>query len=855
MGKKAKDSFQELRVEAGSTRWVCDDSIFGFKYTSEVEPLDSIVGQPRAIEAIKLGSQIDSKGYNIFVTGISGTGRMTAVKRLLEKIADQCPITYDYAYVNNFKEHDKPNLIQLPRSRGKDFKKAMRESLDLIQQRLPKIFEDEEYQKRRSEIVEKFKQKESEIIGEFDKRIEKEEFVRGTLESENGQVTPEVFPVINEKPTRIEDLDDLVEDNVISQEKANELKKKYKGFHQEVLRLSQEGMHLMKNYRREMSTHDRETARMFVTSVYEEVAEEFPTEKIKCFIKELIDYTLDNLAELSKALDPNNKEQEKHLQKYEVNVILDNTDTELPPVIIERYPNYSNLFGSFERSYDEKGNWRTDFTEIRAGSILRADKGFLIVNAQDMFSESGVWTNLKRVLLYGKLDIQAQSNNGIAAYLKPEPIDVDVKVIIIGGGSLYRFLYDNEKGFKKIFKVNAQFDYETARTEELLKDYGKFVSAICEKEALPHADASGVAAIAEWACEHAGDQTRMTLKFSDVADVIREAAYYHRKKGKGHHINRQDVEKACEMREMRSDLIDEKLKYQILAGNTLIDTHGHVIGQINGLSILSTGLVSFGKPSRITAVVSAGSRGIVNIEREAQMSGRIHTKGLMTITAFLQDLFAQEYPMSMEGSIAFEQNYGGIDGDSASIAEIYVLLSALSLVPINQEIAVTGSVNQLGNVQPIGGVNEKIIGFYDICKERGLTGNQGVIIPKQNVKNLMLKKSIIKDIEEGNFHIWQVEHISEACEILLGIPWGKTSMDSKGHITYSEGSLLDIANSKLDLYREKAKEFNTIVQPVRLVDQDGNQSQIASGEKQKVYGDSYMIEESIRRDGLHLREE
>jgi ATP-dependent Lon protease len=423
-------------------------------------------------------------------------------------------------------------------------------------------------------------------------------------------------------------------------------------------------------------------------------------------------------------------------------------------------------------------------------------------------------------LLYGKLDIQTSSNNGPAAYLKPEPIDVEVKVIIIGGGTLYRFLYDNEKGFKKIFKVNAQFDYETARTEQLMSDYAAFISAICNKEQLPHADNTGVAAILEWAAEHAGDQQRISLRFSDVADVIREAAYYHRKEGRGNYITREDVETACEMRELRSNLIDEKLKYQILSGSTLIDTSGKRIGQINGLSVLSTGLVSFGKPSRITAVVSAGSRGIINIEREAQMSGRIHTKGLMTITAFLQDILAQEYPMSVEGSIAFEQNYGGIDGDSASIAEIYVLLSALSLVPVNQEIAVTGSINQMGDIQPIGGVNEKITGFYEVCKDRGLTGNQGVIVPYQNVKNLMLGKEISSSIEKGEFHIWKVKHISDACDILLGLDWGKTYIGDKGKITYSEGSLLDIANQKLNLYREKAKEFNTIVQPVKLVGSD-----------------------------------
>jgi len=850
------DITDQFKVQIEKLRWVCPETAFSFESTADINPLDEIVGQPRALEAIKMGSQIDSKGYNIFVTGISGTGRMTAVKRLLEKIADQCPITYDYAYVNNFKESDKPHLIKLTRGRGIYFKQAMEEALELIKQRLPKIFEDDIYQKRRQEIVDKFKEKESEIIGEFDKKIESEGFVRGTLESDKGQVAPEVFPLINGEPTHIEDLADLVKKGTINDETALNLRKKYELFHKEVLRLSQEGMHLMKNYRREIASHDRETARMFVTSVYEEIGDEFKGERIDCYIRELIDHTLVNLSEFAKQEETKSLNNERHFQKYSVNLILDNSGTELPPVIIERYPNYSNLFGSFERNYDDKGNWRTDFTEIRAGSILRADKGFLIVNAQDLFSENGVWSNLKRVLLYGKLDIQAAGQNGPATHLKPEPIDVDVKVIIIGGGTLYRFLYDNEKGFKKIFKVNAQFDYETQRNNELMSDYARFVAAICTKEDLPHTEPTGVAAICEWASEHAGSQERMTLKFSDVADVVREAAYYHKKKGKGHFINRADVEKAIEMREMRSDLIDEKLKYQILAGNTLIDTRGKRIGQINGLSVLSTGLVSFGKPSRITAVVSAGNRGIINIEREANMSGKIHNKGLMTITAFLQDIFAQEYPLSMEGSIAFEQNYGGIDGDSASIAEIYVLLSALSLVPISQEIAVTGSVNQMGDIQPIGGVIEKITGFYEICKERGLTGNQGVIIPKQNIKNLMLRKNLVKSIEAGEFHIWAVNHISEACEILLGIEWGKTFIDQNGHFSYSDGSLLDIANRKLNLYREKTKEFNTIVQPVRLVNTNSNSdSESMTKSFNSLSIDENSVEREVRLKQLHLKDD
>ncbi|GAB5465731.1 MAG: ATP-binding protein [Candidatus Kapaibacteriales bacterium] len=833
------------RIHHKNLKWHCDQDIFEVESTKEVEPLDDIVGQPRALEAIMAGSQIQSKGYNVFVTGISGTGRMTAVKRLLEKIADQCPITYDYAYVNNFKESDKPTLIKMPRGKSFVFKSVFSEALGILKTQLSKIFEEDNYKKKKEEISSRYKKLEEELIGDFDNLLEQTGFVRGTLEIEKGKVVPEVFPLIEEKPVRIQDLPELAKDGKLTEEKAEELLGLYKVYHERVQKLANQGMHLMKAYRRELNDFDKSVSRDFISSVYEDITAEFNTKSVECYVNELIDFTLENLAEVSKGDDAD----EKILNKYEVNILVDNSETDLPPVIIERYPNYTNLFGSIERKYNQKGGFTSDFTEIRAGSILRADKGYLIVNAQDLFSEPNVWKDLKRVLLYGTLEIQPQSSNGTATHLKPEPIDVDVKVIIIGGQSLYRFLYDNEKGFKKIFKVNAQFDSETERTPKLLSKYVEFIAAICEKESLPHTDRSGIAAICEWASEHAGSQDRITLKFSNVADLIRESAYYHTKNGWGDFINRRDVEHAIEMRQFRSELIDEKLKTQILKGTTLIDTKGKRVGQINGLSVLSTGLVAFGKPSRITAVVSAGKKGIINIEREARMSGSLHDKGLMTITALLQNTFAKEYPMSIQASLAFEQNYGGIDGDSASIAEIYVLLSALSGIPISQEVAVTGSVNQLGDIQPIGGVNEKITGFFDICKERGLTGDQGVIIPMQNKQNLMLSKDVRDAVRAGEFHIWEVSHISHAAPILLDISWGSEK---------EEDTLLGIVSKVLKVNREKAQEDNVVyTMPRKPHAQPHSGDPIphsGDGEGQESLNSFSDIEDIIRRDGIHLVE-
>ncbi|TNE34927.1 hypothetical protein EP342_02280, partial [bacterium] len=477
------------------------------------------------------------------------------------------------------------------------------------------------------------------------------------------------------------------------------------------------------------------------------------------------------------------------------NVILDNKDTVCAPVVIEHNPTYANLFGSFERILDSKGYWRTDFSRVKAGTILQADQGYLIVSANDLFSEPVSWKAIKNVLLYDKLDIQPYATylQVSESQMKPETINVNVKVIIIGGQSLYNYLYRYEKGFKKIFKILAQFNYETARTDELLDNIIHFIAKICDEEKLLHFNPKAVASLLEWAVEHAGSQDRITLKFSDIADLIREASYYA-VQNKKKIVNELFVKEALEARKFRNNLIDDKITNYILNGNTLIATEGKRIGQINGLTVLSTGIASFGKPARITATIGAGNRGIINIEREAQLSGSIHNKGVLIIQGFFLERFAQKKPLALSASIAFEQSYGGIDGDSASAAEIYVLLSAISHTPINQNIAITGSINQKGDIQPIGGVNEKITGFYEICKRRGFTGNQGVIIPTQNINDLMLNEEIIESVRKNEFSIYSITTIEDGSKLLMDKEFGIP--DENGNL--KKGTLLYEVHQKLE---------------------------------------------------------
>ncbi len=807
-----KMNFKELNVN--QLKWNCPKSSLRFKSSNDLKPLDKIVGQPRAIESIRLGAELFSKGYNIFVTGLSGTGRLSTVKKVLEDVTTINPTTFDFCYVNNFSNPDEPRLIKLPKGKGKSFAKSMSETISFLRERLPKLFEEDAIKKARQKIIENYQIKEKSIIDKFDKKINPLGFVRGQTESEDGVVQPEVFPVIDGKPIQIENLSDTAQKKKMSVKKINSIREKWQKLHNEVFELGRVGLRLMQEFKNLIYENDKKAASIIINSVFKELSEIYKNDRVDLYLEEVKSYISDNLkvfvnngnplapASMSDA----NSNPEDKFSMFKVNVILDNSQTKSPPVVVETTPNYTNLFGTIERSFDNRGFWKTDYTKIKAGSLLRADQGYLIVNALDLFTEAGVWPALKRILLYDKLEIQAYEAifQLSQLHLKPEPIDVQLKVIIIGGQTLYQWLYENEKGFKKIFKVNAQFDYETARSDEMIKYIARFISKITQEENFPPCTADGAAAIVEWAVKKAGSQKRITLKFSDIADVIREAAFYDRnnKKKSKTSITRLDVEKALECRKHRNNLLDDKIKYQILENNILIDTEGERIGQINGLTILNTGLIQFGKPARITATISAGSSGIINIEREVEMSGAIHNKAVLILSGFLRERFAKEKSLALTASIAFEQNYGGIDGDSATAAEIYILLSAIAEVPIKQYLAITGSVNQKGDIQPIGGINDKIQGFYEICKERGLRGHHGIVMPIQNVPDLMLSNEIIKSVKEKKFHIYPISKIEEGVEIMMGIKAGKLRSDG----TYPEGTLFRKVTDKLEYLREKAEE-------------------------------------------------
>lgn len=800
-----------IKLKPAQLKWQIDLKKLNFSSTKEVVHLDHIVGQPRAIQAIEMGADLrGSRGYNIFVTGLSGTGRMTTVKQMLEKSQRKgnCPELLDYCYVNNFVDESLPKLLKFNKGEASAFSKKMQETITHLLERLSSVFEEDPYTTKRKKVIESYQASEKNLIELFDEKLKKKGFIRGQIENPKGSPEPDIFVLVEEKAYRIESLETLVKEKKLTEKLATQIAEEYNKLHEELIKLAETAGLMVTTFHEEITSYDRKTAETIINASFNELNKTYKKHKaIQEYLQNGKEFILDNVKNflpsteqsnnpLAKLANPKNIDIETQVKdKFTVNIILDNSETVCAPVIIEHNPTYGNLFGSFEKIVDSKGYWRTDFSKVKAGSILQADQGYLIVSANDLFSEAVSWKAIKNVLLYDKLDIQPYATylQMSDSQMKPEPINVNVKVIIIGGQSLYNYLYRYEKGFKKIFKVLAQFDYETAKSDEILNSIVGFIAKQCDEENLLHFKPKAVAEVLEWSVAHAGSQDRITLRFSDIADLLREASYFAEQVNKKF-VTEEHVIEALKQRDFRNNLIDQKITNHILKGITLIDTEGSRVGQINGLTVMTTGIASFGKPARITAAIGAGNRGIINIEREAQLSGSIHNKGILIIQGFFLERFAQKKPLSLSASIAFEQNYGGIDGDSASAAEIYVLLSAISHTPITQQIAITGSMNQKGDIQPIGGVNDKITGYYQICKARGFAPNQGVIIPEQNVNDLMLGEDIIESVRKNEFSIHSIKNIEDGAKLLMGKEFGIP--DENGN--YKKGTLLYEVHKKLN---------------------------------------------------------
>ncbi|MBC8145000.1 MAG: AAA family ATPase [bacterium] len=783
-------------LPARMLRWYIDPSQLDFPSTAFVQPLDHIIGQDRALESLTLGAQIQSPGYNIFVSGLSGTGRMTTIKNILEGISTDASLQRDYAYVHNFINTDLPRLIRLPKGRTMPFHDAVAQAITYLRTQIPKMFEDETFRAGRSKIVDDFQERERSMLEEFEQRMKPEGFALGQRKTSTDVVQPEILPLVGGKPYPIAALDELIKEEQLTTEDAKKIGEHYKRLQPELYGLARQGMKLTQEFQRELGEYERESTRMLIDTTFDEVRQRFPFDEVLEYLSEMQKHIEDHL-DMFKRQGPVEGGHEDPFRIYKVNVVLDNGQTLGRPVIIETTPTFINIFGTVERVLDANGFWTTDFTRIKAGSLLNADGGYLIMSATDALSEPGVWKALKRVLLHRKLEIQSiesffQNSSAQISTLKPQAIELNVKVILIGDSRLFQTLFQVDEDFRKIFKINAEFDFEIDRTASTINDYARFIRKLCDEEHLLQFDRDGAAAVIEFAVEKASKNTKISVRFSEIADVLREASFWA-DRDRAEVVSRYHVEKANAKLIDRNSMWKEKIMERILEGTLLIATDGRHVGQINGLAVYSMGQASFGKPTRITATAYVGSGGVVNIEREARLSGSIYNKGTLILIGFFRNRFAQRRPLAFGASVVFEQSYGGIEGDSASSTEVYALISALSGVPIQQNIAVTGSVNQWGEIQPIGGVKEKIEGFYDVCRTRGLTRTQGVLIPIQNVSDLMLRADVVESVAAGEFHVWAVSSIDQGIEILTGVAAGER--DANG--VYTPGTVNYLVEQRL----------------------------------------------------------
>jgi ATP-dependent Lon protease len=788
---------------------VCDVCQFGFDSTAEVASFEGIIGQDRAMDAIRLGLKMTSKGYNIYVAGEPGTGRMTTVKHLLEKSAAGQGVPPDIVYVNNFRNPDLPHALRLPAGQGNRLGGDMETLVINMRRNIAQIYESEVYKERMKGLIEEFKERERKFLRAFEEQIRKENFA--LIQVQLGPFSkPEIAPILAGEPVQMERLEALTLQGKFAAEEYERLKLKYEELTAAMEKAFKSSRDLKRELRDAMAKLQKDFGSPAVTDYIQDLKADYQHPGVLAYLDEVQEEILNNMERFIDGEETEEQEKkargeaENRFRDFSVNVLVDNSRTPGPPVILETSPNYRNLFGTIERMVDRSGHWVSDFTRIKAGSLLRASGGTLVLNLMDAIVEPGVWVALKRALKHRRIDIQTFDPfylYSISA-IKPEPIPLDLKLVVVGDRYAYHILYNYDEDFRKIFKVKAEFDTVIPRSEENLSKYVNFARKITSEERLHPLDPGGVGALVEFGLRLAGRQNRLSTRFSEIADVIREASLWAHEEG-AERVSAAHIRRAVAGREGRVNLTEEKLREMVQEGVLLIDTQGAQVGQVNGLSVLDLGDHAFGQPSRITVKCSMGREGIINIEREADLSGRTHNKGVLILEGYFRSQFAGDKPLAVQATICFEQNYGGVDGDSASSTEVYALLSALSEVPLRQDIAVTGSVNQNGVVQPIGGVNEKIEGFFAVCRARGLTGTQGVMIPKLNATDLMLSEEVVEAVRAGRFHIYAVESIPQGVEILTGVVAGER--DARGR--FPSESVFGRVDRALREFARKSRAF------------------------------------------------
>ncbi len=787
-------------------RFTCDEAQFDFASTAEVPSLtERMVGQDRALRAVNFGVSMPNKGYNIYAMGPPGAGKMSSITEFLYKRAREMPRPDDWCYVMNFANPDRPHYLKLPSGEGAAFQKDMEGLIEELRQDIPRALESEDYENERNRIMQEVQRKQNAQFSQLDQTAQEQGFV-----IQRGQFGVFFVPLVEGKPaTTPEQLTQL------SLEQRQEMERRGEQLQTELNQTMRAVQAIVKEGRSQLAELERNIVMSAIGPHIEELKEKYAARvPVVSYLddmqRDIIDHgNAFHASEEGEQQAPTPfgiLQSEISFDRYKVNLIVDHSQTEGAPVEILNNPTYQNLIGQVERQA-QFGALITDFTLIKAGALHRANGGYLVVGASHLLRQPFAYEVLKRALHARAIHITelGQEYSLISTVsIEPEAIPLDVKVVIIGNPMYYYLLQAYDEEFGELFKVQADFDSVMDRTPENIASYVQFLKARCDDEGLKHFAPSGVARLVEYSVELTGDQEKLSTQFAEICDLAREASFYAGEKGHSE-VTRDAVQQAITEKIYRSNRIEQRLAEMIEKGHIFISTEGEVVGQVNGLSVIGLGNYSFGKPSRITARTYMGSSGVVSIEREVRTSGPIHNKGVMTLTGYINGKYGQDQPISMAAQLSFEQLYEGVEGDSASSTELYALLSSLSGFPIKQGFAVTGSVNQHGEIQPIGGATEKITGFYEVCKAFGFTSDQGVLIPRTNIKNLMLKAEIVEAVRAGKFHIYPVETIDVGIEILTGVPAGARDEDGN----YPAGTVNWAVEKRLNQFAAGWKAFQS----------------------------------------------
>ncbi|MCX7749254.1 MAG: AAA family ATPase [Clostridia bacterium] len=781
----------------------CDPKIFTFKNTSEIEPLTGIIGQERAVKAMEFGLKIKVRGYNLYMSGMTGTGKTSFAQNYIKKIAEKEKIPDDWCYVYNFEKKHQPMAINLPAGLGKVFQKDMDDFNKVLKQEISKAFDSEDYEREKTEIVKDFQEKRDDLLEQLNDDAEQQGF---KVKTTNTGIY--FLPIIEGKTISEQEYGELDE------KVKHEINEKSNILQMETIEIIRKIKSIEKDAEERVAEWENKIALFAVGLHINDLKDKYKDyAKIVNYLDKVQEDILQNLDdfrdeetddEQQQVVIPWVKNDESPADKYIVNLLVDNSELKGAPVIVDFNPTYYNLLGKLEYE-NEFGTMTTDFTMIKPGLFHLANGGYLILQAKDVLSNVQSWEALKRVLRTKKINIENMKEQmGLVAVsaIKPEAIPLDIKVILVGNEYLYQTLYEYDEDFRKLFKVKVDFDEEMDRNQENMMKLAQFINSFCQREKTVHFDRTGVGKVVEYSSRLVEDQNKLSTRFNDIVEILCESCAWAEIEGHKY-VKAQHVKKAIGEKNYRSNKYDKKLLELLEDGTIMIDTDGEVVGQINGLTILDIGDYAFGKPSRITANTYIGESGIVNIEREVELSGTSHTKGVLILSGYIGQKYAQEMPLALSASLCFEQLYSGVDGDSASSAELYCILSSLAEVPIKQGIAVTGSVNQKGEIQPIGGATNKIEGFFELCKVRGLNGKQGVIIPHQNVKNLVLNDEVLEAVKKGKFHVYAVKTIDEGIEILTGTKAGQRNKDG----SYPKGSINYLVYEKLKKYAQIVAGF------------------------------------------------